>query len=57
MRLEISIKQVNKFTPQIRKVIDNGFEFDSAFELTKFMRGTLFIYVDFLLSYDYKGND
>ena len=57
MRQEITIEQINRFAPDIRKVIDNDFEFLSAFELTKFMRGTLFIYVDFLLSHDYRGDD
>ena len=46
-----------ELSTQLRNIIDKDFEcFENAFEITQILRGRLYVWVDFLMSHDYKAN-
>jgi len=54
-RLEFSLEQLKRQREKLTEVIESKFgSLTSAFEVTQYLRGKLFCYVDFLMANEYK---
>lgn len=55
--MTMDAEKLAEFGDQLKDIIAKDFDgFENAFEITQILRGKVYVWVDFLMSHDYKAN-